>query len=495
MTRPDPSPAAPPPAPWLPALALGGAAAIAYALLQGERRHEFDLYWILPRLAAGELDLPRHPLALPCIEALTRVMPGGSLLERWQLACALATAAAVTMYTLAAFAVRRDRRQALVVGAVTAVLPATVHFATCAEMHGVFQPFAAAALWQLGRIAGEPAAGWRWPSAAGLGLLTGLATSVHATGALLVPLAVVWLVSVAWRASWRRAGLAVFALVVAHAAVVGAVGWLVLPAGEPAAAAAQWQWLLSQGGGLGALPAMVAGEWLWPFLPVSVLWLLALGGRERRLAVGFAGVLAAYLGVSQLLLVFPGIGYEFHESGAYLLPLGCVAAGLAVATLPAALRPWLVVLAALVTVVDLVLAPATPIRREFGRVAAARLRAGERLLVADDGQFDGAFDAVFAAAALRARLGELLGVPQFVLEVRQRVGLGVDAGALALWFHPQVAGRATVVTDAALAELRAFGGVFAELVDRALPALFAFVRVDEGPPGPDGLHGVRLQPR
>src|SRR5688572_33187619 len=70
------------------ALLLGALAAVCYVVLRQPTSHEYDVYWILPQLHAGNLVDARHPLALPFADAAASLLDGAlPLHERLKIVC------------------------------------------------------------------------------------------------------------------------------------------------------------------------------------------------------------------------------------------------------------------------------------------------------------------------------------------------------------------------------------------------------------------------
>jgi hypothetical protein len=476
----------------VPALLLGGLAALCYVLLRQPTCHEYDVYWLLPRLLEGDLVDARHLLALPVLDALASLLDGVlTLHERLKIVCGVCVGAAVAILTHAAWVLHRDLRLALAAGAVWASLPATVHFATMFELHGPFLPFAAAAMWTSCRIvAAGPRSGPR--AAAVLGALTALAAGVHATGHLLVPVLACWL-ALEWRAAGRRWRAVVGALacfVAAHAAAHSLLGAAVLPPGAGAPAAESIAVLAVLGGGLQDAWRVVAGEWLWPFAPVSELWLAGCRGVARPLATALAAAVAAQLALCQWMLVTP-IGYVYREFGAYQLPIAFLAVLLTVRAFGGAGR-LAVLAAALVASAWAWSHPSKQLPdRSFGALALQHLQHDPVRLLLGQAEFDGAFEQWAA---------DPRGAPKPPIDqVAQLVWFGVQNRAkgaedLALYFHPAFDRRPVVVTQNALDELRAFGGMHARLVDTVLPQHFTLREVHLAGPGAE-LRGHRVEPK
>ena len=476
------------------ALACGAGllAALCYAALRTELSHEYDLYWMLPRLRDGDLVYPRHPLALPFAHALTEMLDGhGTLLERLRLANGLCAAVAVGVVCLAARRLGADRARALLAAAAFGLLPAAVRFATVAELHGLFLPFAAAALWCVVGLVRRPGLA----AAAVTGVACGVSAAVHATGHLLVGVALAWLVSTWWgRIPAKLLVSAAAVLLMSAALVTGAVPLFVsgmdgAPLNDQLDFVAEHPWAVD------GLAALLFGEYLWPLLPLSLVWPLAalrLGGRAGwAAAVTLAGSFVVYLVGCAKLFCWPTHGYLLHEFGAYLMPLGMVVAAVAAT----AMRPRSLAACALVAALasgfdygqNVGYAP----DRAFGAAAHRYLEGHDvRLLAGDRAEFEGLYERLYEVPALDALRDRVIPLASFVYEAR-RLKAELKPDELALWFHPGISSpRPTVITERAREQLRALGGAFRECDEVWLPRIFALEAVEVG-----ALRGVLLRPR
>ena len=477
------------------AMALAVVAAGVYVLLRQDVTHEFDVYWMLPRIEDGALENARHPLSFYLAHSLASLLDGfGSVHERLKIASGLCVGLAVGILAHAAWLLCRKLSTALLVALVFAALPTTVRFATVMELHGQFLPFAAAVLWLASAIA---AGGFRWPVGLLLGGLSALATAVHSTGHLLVGFVSLWLLLSWWRARvpMRRVVAALGSFVVVHAVGSQLISlWAVADGGAAASASAQLETLAPRTFSSSGLWATVVGEWLWPYLPLSVLWLRSLWPRPSALVVAFSLALLANLAACQSLLARPGPGYIFFEFGAYQLPIAFAAVVITVVALGPRMRIALLIGTLALSAYHWRY-PGKPIADPvFAAAAVDYLQGNEvRLLVGDADEFDGTYALLRQQDALRSRYQDLVCVRQFVLTA-QVLG-ATRSDELALGLHPKLIGRETVLTDSAMELLRQQGGIFTELVERSLPAVFELVPVERSLPGGGHLSGVRLRPR
>lgn len=483
---------------WLCAVAVGACAAAGYVLLQGDLTHEFDLYWMLPMLRDDNLVYPRHPLAFPLMWCWLEVLQGfGDLHERLRLANGLSTGIAVGALLLVARIAGAPLRRALAACLLFAALPVTVRFATVAELHGLFLPFAVVSLVLpivlLRRREPRPASAALLGTAGGV--VTGLTTGVHATGHLLVCAIVTWLALARWRRGERRALLAaLLGIVLAHATVTWSLQFAIDSDEPRSIATQQLQWFNSLPWTLDGLGSVVVGEYLWPLLPISLLWPIAawrLGGRPAlAAAVTLLGSFAAYLACCLKLLAWPRHGQLLFENGAYLLPLALLVALVAARTLRARHLLLAACVAAAASTYDAFRHAPPPGDPEFGAAAQRYLETHDvRLMTGDAQEYEAVFYRLYEDASKDPVRKRVARVWQLAFESR-RGDRDPQGDQLALWFHPSLAGRPTLLTDSALAQMRALGGAFAECADTWLPLVYTLERVDDG-----GLHGVLLRPR
>jgi len=468
---------------WPVAIACGTVFALLYVLLRQDITHEYDIYWMLPRLRDGEITYPRHPVAFPLASLWLQVLePFGTLHDRFRIANGISVGIAVLFFVRTAFAYGLRMRTALASAACFAMLPATMRAATVAELHGLFLPFAAAALWLGTTLV------LRGPDlvrGAMVGLLTGVASGVHSTGHLLVGVVLVWfgLTWIVRRGLLRLTGTAA-TLVIVHVVVNYALRFLFTADAPNDPATEQYNTLTEHHLQSNGLLAMLHGEYLWPLLPISVLWPVAAAWNRSRegvaLSITLAGSFVVYLAVCCILLTRQQQGYILFEYGSYQLPLAILA------TLACA-RAWgarAMLVAAIVAVglssYDLIWPHRKSPDPEFGKTAQSYLEQHDvRLIVGDHAEFDGIYERLYGDAALDPIRDRVLLIDQLVYEVHERNDLRADA--LALWFHPQVGGRPTVMTERALQRMRAMHGVFGECANEWLEKYYKLEPVLDGP--------------
>jgi len=279
---------------------------------------------------------PSHFLFIPLVAGLHALLAplGLSLPATAAGLSALGTATGVLLMHAASRGLGLARDRAALAAALTATCPGVLFFATVVEMPGPFLAFVGLGAVGLARLVQRPTIG----HAATLGAATGLAYCVHATGNLLPGVFGLLFLALAGgspaRLAWP-ARLRLLAVVVAvHAIVVVAVPFaLRRSTGAGASNSFALDFFLQYArstlaAGVDPLKVLLR-EWVWPMLPVSVLWLLAFTRRRER-ALG-AALLASLLPYALLAILVVG---RLPEHGAYLLPLAWPAALLTARVLP-----------------------------------------------------------------------------------------------------------------------------------------------------------------
>lgn len=483
------------------AVAVGALATIAYLLLPRAEPHQFDVYWMVPKLLAGDLDYPRHPLALHLADLVGRWTPGPTLHARLQAGCAFAAGLGVAIATFAAIVWCAARTRGALAGLLFACLPATVHHATVFELHALSLPFLVAV------VAGVVL--WaRWPTAGlgavvsllGLSVLAAAATSAHATGHVHV----LWLGAfVALEARARGVGwMALFGVALLSAIIylsgVFLIAWSVLPAGAAAPLRAQAEFVGGYVATWSGWLDVLVWEWLVPFAPVSVAVLWAAPGRAAwRFAGPMLLALAPLLFVCQRMLVLPEVGYVLGETGAYQLPIGLGACLLVASCIRTGWWPLFLGIAVAFSAWDRARPDKPPPDRAFGAMAwqfADRLGDGHCTWLGDYDDYGGVFELGCASLEQSRQLPRFFCARTGVLWARHRPGMSAfEFGQL---MHPATTGGTVhVLTEEALARLRGEGGIFRELVDELLPQVFRLEPVELGTVGPRVVRGVKLVPK
>jgi hypothetical protein len=286
-------------------------AANARAALHGRAHGEHPYYTFFPWLLATAIDSARSL--------------GGSRYDGGLWLSAVGSAVGAAMFHLAGAWLGLAPTARRIAGAVVALTPGIVFFATVVEVHGSFLPFAALALLTMVAQVRSPSASWVALSAAALFL----AYLAHPSGALMGCLfpALWWIGravgTVDDARSFRRALLG-FAVV---GVVLGAVVFVfprleVTPRADGLEAIGQavGGWSGEHETGLLRSLEIAWSEILLPFAPASFLAiLLAFGARERAIRCAALWCLASALVYAFVCwLILP----NYSEHGAYALPLG-----------------------------------------------------------------------------------------------------------------------------------------------------------------------------
>jgi len=260
---------------------------------------------------------------------------GISLFAALRTACSIGLGVATFFGHRACLTAGLDRGAAAAAALGAAMVPGVLFFATTAEIHGVFLPFAYLAWWAVARAGHRPTAA-AWGAA---GAATAWAAALHTTGHLLVA----WCLLIGWQLRPRVAWRHLASLAVAHGVatlLLRGIDVATLGRADDRATVSQLGDTLARWDGLGSLPLVAWDEWLVPFAPFGVLFLTGIVRRPLRPWVAlFAVAAATYLAVSQALLL------GLVEHGAYALPLALPAAAIAAAALPRAAM-WTAVVAA-----------------------------------------------------------------------------------------------------------------------------------------------------
>ena len=328
---------------WATTISVFAIALIVFLLLPQRSLHGMDADYFVVWLEQGELQYPRHVAYLHFCSWLHQLLQplGLSAYRALLLASALGTALGLALVHRAGLLLLRGHRlDALAVTVATGLTPAWFYFGTCAEIPGVFMFGAGLAWWTFARWMVAPSLA----RAAVLGLACALAGAIHSFGHLLSPTFVAFAAALRWpeieqlSRRHRRLHLVVLVLAQAIAALSTAV-WFGVGAGGQAADVLhhleeRWETFAPQTTG-----AVFVREWLLPYLPWSVLALLALSApRSRRWGLAVLCGLLIHLPLSVLLL-----GYiAADEVGAYQVGLAPAAVLAALALLPR-LSMWLLI--------------------------------------------------------------------------------------------------------------------------------------------------------
>lgn len=465
---------------WCGLLALGW-----YLLLPQAALHGTDWRWLVLWLEQPGTVHPQHPGYLVLGRLLWALLGpfGVDGYTALLVLSALGGACGVAGVFAAGQRLAADARLAWAAAGFAAATPVVWHFATAVELHA---PFFGIAAWAMAATVAW-ARGGRAKAAAWAGMLTGLATLVHATGHLLVPAlaAAVWLQR--WPVERWRTLRAVGWFAGCHAATWGAGFLLIrqlgtLPASvtafataapddltapdQPLAYLARW-WRDMQFGA--QLPATVRVEYLAALAPGSFLVVAALWQRRLRAF----GMLLLLVTAGYVVITVALVHAVTDERGAYLIPLAAPFAVLSLLALPR--RAWPLLLAAALACGSLLRGEPgrLPPDLAFGRAAAAMAKRQPTVFfVADLPELDGAFrvDPRLELRLARKEYDDLLVRP----ELRAAAN---DPALVVAWLGGVIRadaarrGAALVVTDRAVAwlgeRLPAFAAAWPGFVQQA----------------------------
>lgn len=334
------SPESAPPRPTVPhrdGLALALVAFALYSLLGQHTLYGVDAHVFLLKSHFHDLAHKYHVFYLPLLEQLKWLLRPLhlSLHDTARLFSALGTALGVWFAHLSCRQLALPRNDAVFVTVLVALCPAVLFFATVVESPGPFFAFAGAALWLCARLATRVTLPRSLACGAGIGVLY----LAHPTGALLLAL----LPAILSLGGGHRAGATVrptLAAGVAALLVLGVVPPLLRQTGslsDPGFALAYVEsFLRGMGDHVLRLGPCALWEWLWPFAPISLLWLVALATPRCRVPAALLGLgLLPYLGVAAIILA-DGV----HEGGAYLVVFAWPGALLAARLVRSATLRW-----------------------------------------------------------------------------------------------------------------------------------------------------------
>ena len=344
--RPEPASAAAPATPPVADAVLAGLLAAAVYLDAAPRiLYGPDAFTFFQMAQQGDAVHWMHVLYLPILRAAMRVTePLG--IEPFRVlagASAVATGLGLALLHRAAARLGATRKQALALVLLVATTPAVAFFAVLLEVQGVFFGAVAIAWFAVAAFVRSPRAG----QVALIGLATGLAALVHASGHLLPVVA----------AAFGLASIDLRTLGVTRLVAFGAIGaaaHVALPAAAQLAGfdvlgstsnSASFVAGSTQGaGGLTHFAAILRNEWLLSFAPLCLAVYAAVRVRSLRLLLAAIHIpFAVYLFVAWALLGYT-FGVHGIEHGAYFLPLAFPLAWLTVRSVPLAV---VLVLAAL----------------------------------------------------------------------------------------------------------------------------------------------------
>ncbi len=464
-------------------LAIATACLCVWLALGQNLFHGFDAYHYMRCVAAGELHYSLHALYLPTAWLWTQML-GLVGVAQYEAMRALSTvAAAVGVYGCHRAAIRLglDGERAALAAIGCASVPAVLHSATVLEIDAIefgcfgiaWIPFAALLRNNL------------WRTAALTGVCTALTAGFHGAGNLFA--ASLCGLQLAWGWPGRRlATSAPRALVLAavHLAGISTIGWLTGASGQVTMVTNFSEVAFRSD----LVLQVVWGEFLLPYLPFGVLVLVAACRRElRAAAIGCLICLVVYLVLTIWIL---GSWHEegpfgpqggLVERGSFLLGLVPPLVLLSVQALSRRVLWAAVVLSVISGIVQQRLAdwPRDPEGYASG-CAAVIAQAAAHVLVAD----------VQEGAWISRRLPLVSTTPIGAIRLQAdrfhaQSGQPVSVEFFVVWFGAESnaqrgAGRRFLITDRALAALRASDEANLAAAAAQLPSVYAMERVAAG---------------
>jgi hypothetical protein len=285
--------------------------------------YKADAQRLVLRLTNGDLNYPHHKLYLPLLFGFSKLLSPLHLSAFF--VARTFSAFGVALGVALSFASFRVLGASLSVSRLSAAgtlfIPSVFFFGTTVELHGPFFAFAGLSffLWAF-LVKRSLQRGQTQLVAILLGASTAFASGVHASGMILPALLVPWFLA----RTWKQPGPKLIPL----GLFLACHGLLLLLLANPGHSAAFLQEGFHHPMGIEELPGILWYEFLWPFLPFSFTFLLALRYKSARAEVfAFLVALVPYLGGSLRLIAGD------PEFGAYLLPLAPLAAYLSVRAL------------------------------------------------------------------------------------------------------------------------------------------------------------------
>ena len=464
---------------------------VSFVLILGRqaRLHGIDSDYLVLHLQSGDLSqYRRHVLFMPLAAGLFGLLQpfGVGAFASLQILSALGVAIGAfathraVVWLLAGCTTPPRAVGPTCVAVAVACAPAVAYYGTAAELHGMYFGGLGLSWWAFARWSRAPGFG----SALFVGGVCGLATALHAIGALL-PAGFVLVASAIGAGSRAQrlqllvgGGLAAATVLVAAAMATG------FRAADPMQGAAQWlgEW------GLQLAPRSIVQvllhEWWLPFAPWSALAIVALFVRRARpWALAALAMLLVHLPVALWLL---GRDPPVLERGAYLLPLA-LPAMLASAVLCPPRAFALAFAGGIVLTLGTLWPRWQPLYTEAFVVGVRQLRAerGFALLV-DDRELE----------AVRIELDEVLGIEVLRSIAAFEAGRHQSSEELGRWFEASVTlfaanGVPLLVTDAAAQRLA--GSMEPRLT--WLWQSFVEQRIGRERTEREGLAGFLLRPR
>jgi hypothetical protein len=442
-----------------------------YLMFARQALHGYDAYAAVRAVQGSPVMESGHlfyvPLAKLAWAVLSPIVPGA--FEALRVLSAVGVAIGVFFAHRCAVALRLERPAAAAIA--FGLVPSAFYFASTVEVDGLLLG-AAGGAWLLwirlarGRRAGQALAA---------GLATALVACLHGGGHLLFAAGCTLFSARAlqrmrrqgtWRPLQRHGVLLVLAFG-AHATAFVAAS--LLCGNSHQAVMAGNSLLLSLQPD--RLSATLLSEWLVPYAPFSLLWLLGFARRSTRwLAAAFAVVLVGYLVFTNAVMGwFEPRGPELHENGAFLVGI-CLPM---VLQAHAALRPWL---ASLATVAAAAVAIVL-VRHADWEPVPPGFSAGLRAVAAEPAELWADMMRREAGWVMKdAGRAEPVAVSTFPGLVRSLEGAGaaVTGQVVAAWFDERFEtlradGRSLLILHGAMARLRELDPRLRALVDEHLP--------------------------
>ena len=303
--------------PWRDSALVAGGSLLLYLSLAQEALHGLDVSVHVFFLTQGYLEHDYHFLYLKLVGAVWPLLRevGFTPHHALRLISALGSAGFVLGCHRAAARLGWSRSHAALVAGLCAVPAANVFFATVPEIHGLFGTFAGVVWWAWACLVRNP----RVRGALVLGVASGMAASVHATGHLLLGASLLLWWALTPTRTLRSALPLALAAGLAHLLLAtGLALWL-----QPGRFAAPFQGQLqfvrdsaTDARAFASLWRVLRDEWLLAFLPLSLTCVAALLRPAAR-----ALAIATLVGVGVYLALAAALLNDLYERGAYLLPL------------------------------------------------------------------------------------------------------------------------------------------------------------------------------
>ncbi len=278
--------------------------------------YKADAQRLVLRLTHGDLNYPHHKLYLPLLYGFSQLLKSLHLspfeVARAFSAFGVALGISFSLGCFRVLGMSPSLSRLSTLG--TLLVPTVFFFGTTVELHGPFFAFAGLSLYLWAWLVKQSLREERTSFLAiFLGASTALASGVHASGMILPGLFVPWFLA----RTWKQPGPKLFPLIL----FLASHGLLLLLLANPFHSAHFLREGFRHPTGIGELPGILWWEFLWPFLPYSFAFLLALFRKDARgEVIAFLVALVPYVGGALRLIAGD------PEFGAYLIPLAPFAA-------------------------------------------------------------------------------------------------------------------------------------------------------------------------